>query len=231
MQYTISDDGTLYSNTNLKGYTADALLSFPEPTGRIFIRSINGSGYRVTAEDVQNILKKGLKGVQEADSIIRILKQKNDQLVFDPDISDVQIDRVLNILNKHERFRMSEKHKQSALKNFVVHKIVSVIQDPKNQINVLTPVHTRKIKAASKNSALGQREKHLSLLTPTTTMIMQDQNMIGKTSIASSATGEKVYFHVLNRYSAEIRRLRELVERVGIDAIPEVIQSLTKLTI
>lgn len=229
MQYTISDDGTLYSNTNLTGFTAEALLEFPLPKNRTFVESIV-SGYRITKEDVQKTLKRGLKTLSDAESIIKVLKQNVEQIIFDSDVDEKSRKRFLRLLNKHEHFRMSEKHKQSALKNFIVHKIVSVIQDPKNQINVLTPVHTNKIKAASKNSALGLREKHLSLLTPTTTMIMQDQNMIGKTSIASSATGEKVYFHVLNYYSTEMMRLRNLVYQEGSVAIPSIIAKLNELT-
>jgi len=229
MQYTISDDGTLYSNTNLTGFTAEALLEFPLPKNRTFVESII-SGYRITKEDVQKTLKRGLKTLSDAEPIIKVLKQNVEQIIFDSDVDEKSRKRFLQLLNKHEHFRMSEKHKQGALKNFIVHKIVSVIQDPKNQINVLTPVHTNKIKAASKNSALGLREKHLSLLTPTTTMIMQDQNMIGKTSIASSATGEKVYFHVLNYYSTEMMRLRNLVYQKGVNAIPSIIEKLSELT-
>ena len=106
---------------------------------------------------------------------------------------------------------MTPSQEDGALKNSVVERIIDVLHNPKNMINMLKPVSSDSLKKVAEKSPIGKRELSLNLDTPSVIMLMQYQNMLGKTGIASSATGLKAYFGVMAYYAKGMRQIETLL--------------------
>lgn len=83
---------------------------------------------------------------------------------------------------------------QAALKNKIIEKQIEVITNPKNQINLTTPVTTNQVRKLSGKSELGKISKELQPFDPSSIFTMQIQTMTGKKVIGNVATGEKSFF-------------------------------------
>lgn len=220
MGYSIRKDGTLYTNTHLGAeYNISQRLKLPRGMGREF--KVGDNGVLVTNADLDAFFKgKDLTKFNEC------LRNGSTIITFEGNPSEDTLSKdqskFLKQLNKHENHKMTPSQEDGALKNSVVERIIDVLHDPKNMINMLKPVSADSLKKVAEKSPIGKRELTLNLDTPSVIMLMQYQNMLGKTGIASSATGLKAYFGELTYYAKKVRELERALRqvlRVGNDSI------------
>lgn len=98
---------------------------------------------------------------------------------------------------------------QAALKNKIIEKQIEVITNPKNQINLTTPVTTNQVRKLSGKSELGKISKELQPFDPSSIFTMQIQTMTGKKVIGNVATGEKSFFALSYVYNEIFNSLYE----------------------
>ena len=88
-----------------------------------------------------------------------------------------------------------------------------IMNDPASQLNAYTPIAMSEPRAAAElNTALGSKEKEMTLDNPLSIFIMQKQNMSGKEVIAMTATGIKSYFIVTTYFNTLANSLSSLID-------------------
>ena len=207
MGYSIRKDGTLYTNTHLGSeYNISQRLKLPRGMGREFVVGENGNV--VTEAD--------LIAFSEGKDLTKFndcLRSGSTIISFIGDLTrnEKRLNNFIKQLNRHERYKMTPSQEDGALKNSVVERIIDVLHDPKNMINMLKPVSADSLKKVAEKSPIGKRELSLNLDTPSVIILMQYQNMLGKTGIASSATGLKAYFGELTYYAKKVRQIENIL--------------------
>jgi hypothetical protein len=81
-----------------------------------------------------------------------------------------------------------------------------------NVINMMDPISMDAVKDAASQTTLGNREKLMHYDIPTSMMIMQYQNMLGKNVIGSGASGLKAYFGELTYFNDIVSNIEKLIE-------------------
>ena len=103
-------------------------------------------------------------------------------------------EKVLRYLRIHEFTDIPVNLKEDASKNFISSHIQNVVQDLRNMIGAYSPIEMEDFRAASSNSPKGEQSSKMTLLNPTTKLLMQIQNITGKNVIGIAANGEKGSF-------------------------------------
>ena len=98
--------------------------------------------------------------------------------------------------------------KESSMKNRIMDDIFQIILNPKNQINLTTPVTTDRLKKLAENSQLGLESKHMTPYDPYCVFSMQTQNMVGKDVIGNVATAIKSFFGLSTVYNQNFKKLQ-----------------------
>lgn len=101
---------------------------------------------------------------------------------------------VLNRLNMHEFTEIPANLKEDASKNFISSHIQNVVQNLRNMVGAYSPIEMEDFRAASNNSPKGEQASKMTLMNPTTKLLMQIQNITGKNVIGIAANGEKGSF-------------------------------------
>lgn len=119
--------------------------------------------------------------------------------------------------------------KESSMKNRIMDDIFQIILNPKNQINLTTPVTTDRLKKLAENSQLGLESKHMTPYDPYCVFSMQTQNMVGKDVIGNVATAIKSFFGLSTVYNQNFKKLQEALENNDNEAITQWLNDYTFL--
>ena len=111
------------------------------------------------------------------------------------------------MLNLHEHSNVSE----TALKNRVVHGIRKVVLNPKNQLNLLSPISMDTQRDMANKSDLGKSEHNISIDVPSSKYMMQVQNMTGKQCIGITAVAIKCFFAKSEYYNDLLNQIPTLL--------------------
>lgn len=103
-------------------------------------------------------------------------------------------DKVMAQLGIHEFTDIPVNLKEDASKNFISSHIQNVVQNLRNMVGAYSPIEMEDFRAASNNSPKGEQSSKMTLLNPTTKLLMQIQNITGKNVIGIAANGEKGSF-------------------------------------
>lgn len=205
MGYSLTEAGELFTYSGLSDYyPIDDVLKLPEPKGRKFIESFDQSTNHITFDELNDFINN-----RNLSSISRILNNKTDDIRVSFEFQEGVNEKTFNIwkrrfiktLNTHERSKLNPNSRTSALKNRIVNQIETLMLDPINIINMLNPISMDNAKDAASKTTLGNREKLMNYDVPTSMMIMQYQNMLGKNVIGSAASGLKAYFGELTYFN------------------------------
>lgn len=101
---------------------------------------------------------------------------------------------VLEQLGLHEFTNIPANLKEDAYKNFISSHIQYVVQNVRNMIGAYSPIEMEDFREASNNSPKGEQSSKMTMLNPTTKLLMQIQNITGKNVIGIAANGEKGSF-------------------------------------
>lgn len=204
MGYSLTNSGELFTYSNLADYyNIDDVLKLPEARGRKFSQSVETSTNHITYDELISFIND-----RNLSPISKVLKNQSDdtRVSFEQgDLDDKTFGiwkrRFIKTLNTHERTRLNPNSRTSALKNRIVSQIETLMLDPINIINMLNPISMDNAKDAAGKTSLGNREKLMNYDVPTSMMIMQYQNMLGKNVIGSAASGLKAYFGELTYFN------------------------------
>ena len=192
MSYEVGEDGLIESGSRLSKFIGvERAFYLNLPTGKLF--TLKKDGAIISENDVVEIVRGNV------DVINRILSGSRDIRFAEPvtkrDKNSINRyerlkKRALFMLNLHEKSYVSD----TAIRNRVIHGILRVAKDPKNQLNFTSPISTDTQQAAADNSELGKDERHISMDIPSSKFMMQEQNMVGKACIGITAVALKCYF-------------------------------------
>lgn len=185
----------LFNYSTLKSLNASEKL--PLPKGRKLELSENGvdlsneiQAYNSTANNEEKL-----------DIVIQALEKLGEGSVIKNTESN---ERLLKALQTHEDTKLNPNEREDAIKNLVSFNVQRVVEDVRNILSAYTPVDVDNIRAASE---LGNNEgmDTLTGLDPSSKLIMQFQNMVGKKVISVAANGEKVFFTLSNYFNEGLR--------------------------
>lgn len=103
-------------------------------------------------------------------------------------------DEVLRQLGIHEFTNIPVNLKEDASKNFISSHIQNTVQNLRNMIGAYSPIEMEDFRAAANESPKGEQASKMTMLNPTTKLLMQIQNITGKNVIGIAANGEKGSF-------------------------------------
>lgn len=144
-------------------------------------------------EVLQNVHKLGNAAfIRQLSKIIRIAEQHNG-INYSGDAK--VLDTLIETINKHENYLISDNVAESAFKNVASANIYQVSHDIRNRDQAYTAIAMDIMRKAADNSPKGNQAATLNMLNPMTKYIMQYQNLVGKDVISVAANGEKVWFN------------------------------------
>ena len=103
-------------------------------------------------------------------------------------------EEVVDNLGLHEFTEIPVNMKEDASKNFISSHIQNTVQNLRNMVVAYSPIEMEDFRAASNGSPKGEQSSKMTLLNPTTKLLMQIQNITGKNVIGIAANGEKGSF-------------------------------------
>ena len=174
----------------------------------------------VTAK-IDELFNEGASDFEILKYLVGLAKTATDNnraihIVYNSSIEE-RIDKFNDIMRDvitHSKSKRSDKEKEHALRNQVLAAARRIMNDPASQLNAYTPIAMSEPRAAAElNTALGSKEKEMTLDNPGSIFIMQKQNMSGKEVIAMTATGIKSYFIVTTYFNTLANNLNKLLRQ------------------
>lgn len=110
------------------------------------------------------------------------------------DDNNLNGNKILKKINQHEFTIIPYSLQEDANKNFISSHIQNTVQNLRNMIGAYSPIEMEDFRAASEYSPKGESASQMTLLNPTTKLLMQYQNITGKNVIGIAANGEKASF-------------------------------------
>lgn len=101
---------------------------------------------------------------------------------------------VVQAIRTHEFTKVPYSLQEEASKNFISSHIQNTVQNLRNMIGAYSPIEMEAFRAASEKSPKGEQASKMTLLNPSTKLLMQYQNITGKNVIGIAANGEKASF-------------------------------------
>ena len=101
---------------------------------------------------------------------------------------------IVRLLQKHEKQKIPRKTKLDGDKNFISSHIQNTIQDPSNTITANIPVAMEDFREPAEKSPKGEQSKQITCSTPMFKFLMQNANMVGKSTTGVMANGAKATF-------------------------------------
>ena len=145
-------------------------------------------------EELNKILDNGNTVIQFVGMPTRIegnnTDEVNDEINRRIDKFNKKKKEFIDLLNLHESSYVSE----IALKNRVMSQIWKVALNPRNQLNLHSPINMDTQKEAAKKSTLSKDESNINIDIPSAKPMMQEQNMVGKQCIGITAVAIKCFF-------------------------------------
>ena len=246
MGYDVDDSGNIYAMSDLiyqSKYDVDDILSLPKPTYGYMRFNYTGEGsdvqYDVT-KDIDEIMINGGSDFDILQYLIGLMQNNPGRTVsiqYAPQ-SNAFRDRIKNIVddvNTHENSFRSESEIEHALRNQVLSSARRVMNNPASQLDAYTPIAMKEPRDASKlNTALGSKEKEMTLDNAMSIFIMQIQNMSGKEVIAMTATGIKSYFMVTTYFNTLAKQiendLAQYIKTRDVNLMNNIVSALNEMT-
>ena len=190
LTYQVNESGEIETGSKLSRiFGIEKALELELPTGKRF---------EINAENAQVITLEQAIAINNKDvNVINQVLNGSEHVIFEDSVNEQTRNRVLRWLNLHESSKVTE----DALKNRVVHNIRKVVLDPRNQLNLFSPINMDTQRAAADKSDLGRDEKNISIDVPSSKYMMQEQNMVGKQCIGITAVSIKTFFAKSSYYN------------------------------
>lgn len=105
--------------------------------------------------------------------------------------------------------------KDVIIRNKIIDSILNITKDPRNNLNLTTPVSTKTLQDISATSPLGELSKIMNPSNPASIYQMQIENGVGKSTIGVAATGVKAFYNLTYYYNngwLDVKKLCELGE-------------------
>lgn len=246
MGYDVDDAGNIYSLSNLiytSKYNVDDILSLPAPTfGTMKFNSSDGIGINIDVTDkINDLMINGASDFEILKSLINLYQSnpgRTINIIYNNGQPSNYDDRIMNIVNDikiHEQSFKSEDEVEHALRNQVLTSARKIMSNPASQLDAYTPIAMAEPrKAAELNTALGSKEKEMTLDNPMSIFIMQMQNMSGKEVIAMTATGIKSYFLVTTYFNTLAKQieadLEDYILTKNVDKLNNILVALNEIT-
>lgn len=145
--------------------------------------------------DLYNIHKKNRSNeenyrafVERFNSLMNVIKNKNR--IY----SDTKGPELLSFINKHTMYKYNE---SEVIKNMIFNYMYNIGSNPKNYLSETSVLTVAPARKAAAKSSMGKFGNNNSNENPGAKMNAQDQNMVGKSSIAVYANGIKAFSSLL----------------------------------
>lgn len=183
---------SLFDYSSKEGLRKSLMLPYPNGRSVQVITSNNQTADVILTRDL----------ITDVTNILNTNKSK----VTVTNIGDSKYLNQLNMaIRKHQNTIIPELNKSNSLKNFILSRIINIIQDARNFVSAYTPTSTDEIQSAADNSPKGKDANSYNLLNPLSLYHMQSENLVGKKVIGIGANGSKVQ-NLLNYFQNEMLR-------------------------
>lgn len=195
MGLSFDGNGRYVGWSNLFDYSSEEAIKVSEglPMPKRIKYTVSQDGVNIDSfinqiEQVEQIPEQRVKGY--VDLLNYLYKNKITTVSY----TNPYGEKVLRYLGIHEFTDIPANLKEDASKNFISSHIQNVVQNLRNMVGAYSPIEMEDFRAASSNSPKGEQSSKMTLLNPTTKLLMQIQNITGKNVIGIAANGEKGSF-------------------------------------
>ena len=256
MGYDVNDSGEIYALSNLiknPRYAVDDILTLSSPTGGTVLYNqtadinVDLTESIKTAIDSEEGATNRIKALKAILSVFEVYPGQTVNITVDvnqlfngllPEQSaqlESIIQEVVKDANIHEHSHRSESEKEHALRNQVLARARKIMNNPASQLDAYTPIAMKEPRnAALLNTALGSKEKEMTLDNPMSIFLMQMQNMSGKQVIALTATGIKSYFIITTYFNTLVKGiendLKDYINTGNIEKMNNIVAALNEIT-
>lgn len=132
--------------------------------------------------------------VARIEGYVEMLNYLNSNNITEITYSIPEGEEVVQAIRSHEFTKVPYSLQEEASKNFISSHIQNTVQNLRNMIGAYSPIEMEAFRAASEKSPKGEQASKMTLLNPSTKLLMQYQNITGKNVIGIAANGEKASF-------------------------------------
>ena len=132
--------------------------------------------------------------VARIEGYVEMLNYLNSNNITEITYSIPEGAEVVQAIRSHEFTKVPYSLQEEASKNFISSHIQNTVQNLRNMIGAYSPIEMEAFRAASEKSPKGEQASKMTLLNPSTKLLMQYQNITGKNVIGIAANGEKASF-------------------------------------
>lgn len=132
--------------------------------------------------------------VARIEGYVEMLNYLNSNNITEITYSIPEGAEVVQAIRSHEFTKVPYSLQEEASKNFISSHIQNTVQNLRNMIGAYSPIEMEAFRAASEKSPKGEQASKMTLLNPSTKLLMQFQNITGKNVIGIAANGEKASF-------------------------------------
>ena len=164
----------------------------------------------VNVLDLYNIHKKNRSNeenyrafVERFNSLMNVIKDKNR--IY----SDTKGPELLSFINKHTMYKYNE---SEVIKNMIFNYMYNIGSNPKNYLSETSILTVAPARKAAAKSSMGKFGNNNSNENPGAKMNAQDQNMVGKSSIAVYANGIKAFSSLLLFFQDKLTNIDKVNE-------------------
>lgn len=178
----------LFDYSSLETIKASEYL--PMPKKKVY--EVTSSGTNIDSFIV-NILGT-TDAVARINGYVELLNYLNDNNITQISYTIPEGAEVVQAIRTHEFTKVPYSLQEEASKNFISSHIQNTVQNLRNMIGAYSPIEMEAFRAASEKSPKGEQASKMTLLNPSTKLLMQYQNITGKNVIGIAANGEKASF-------------------------------------
>lgn len=132
--------------------------------------------------------------VSRINGYVELLNYLNDNNITKIAYTVPEGAEVVQAVRIHEFTKVPYSLQEEASKNFISSHIQNTVQNLRNMIGAYSPIEMEAFRTASEKSPKGEQASKMTLLNPSTKLLMQYQNITGKNVIGIAANGEKASF-------------------------------------
>lgn len=159
--------------------------------------------------------------VTRINGYVELLNYLNDNNITQITYTIPEGAEVVQAIRTHEFTKVPYSLQEEASKNFISSHIQNTVQNLRNMIGAYSPIEMEAFRAASEKSPKGEQASKMTLLNPSTKLLMQYQNITGKNVIGIAANGEKASFmwhyyinDIVQKTNIDSKFIQKLFDRV-----------------
>lgn len=191
--------------SNLFDYSSEKTISkseyLPLPKGKTYKFSEDGIDISnfvdeiIKLKDSINKTDTEVERIQLIDYYIKLLHliKNTNEVSYNGKNTD-SLQKVIKIINQHERTVIPPKLREGAYKNFIASHIQNTVGSLENTIKAYSPIEMNVGRKSADFSPKTKEANSMTLLSPSTKFIMQFYNLSGKRVVGIAANGEKGSF-------------------------------------